>query len=119
MNKEQRKGGDDRSPGIARTPEPPYYAVIFTSERTDGDNGYGDMASRMEELAAEQPGYLGMESAREADGVGITVSYWASLEAIRSWKANPAHLLAQKQGQDDWYAAYSVRICRVEREYLF
>ncbi len=100
---------------IAQTPEPPYYAVIFTSERTPGDHGYADMAVRMLELAADQPGYLGVESAR--DGLGITVSYWASTEAIAAWKQNAEHLIAQQRGQDGWYSAYTVRICRVEREH--
>lgn len=100
---------------IAQTPKPPYYAVIFTSERTDDDNGYADMAARMLELAEDQPGYLGVESARS--GLGITVSYWKSREAIAAWKQNAEHLVAQQRGQDDWYSAYTVRICRVEREY--
>jgi len=102
---------------IAATPAPPYYAVIFTSERTSADDGYGDTAARMVALAEQQPGYLGHESARE--GLGITVSYWESLEAIRSWKQQTEHLLAQQQGRQQWYAAYKVRICRVERDYGF
>ena len=100
---------------IALTPPPPYYAVIFTSERMGGDHGYADTATRMLELAADQPGYLGVESARS--GLGITVSYWDSREAIAAWKQNTEHLAAQQRGQDDWYSAYTVRICRVEREY--
>ena len=102
---------------IASTPAPPYYAVIFTSLRTAGDNGYGKMAEAMEALAATQPGFLGIESAR--DGLGITVSYWASLEAIAAWKANAAHLVAQQHGRDTWYEEFKVRICRVERDYAF
>lgn len=93
----------------------PYYAVIFTSTRTKGDNGYTEMASKMEELAKQQPGYLGIESAR--DEIGITVSYWESLEAIANWKANTDHVMAQKKGMKDWYMWYKVRICLVEREY--
>ncbi|WP_308635930.1 antibiotic biosynthesis monooxygenase family protein [Paenibacillus silvisoli] len=104
---------------LAKTPEPPYYAVIFTSKRTDVDNGYGAMADRMVELASQQPGFLGVESARGSDGVGITVSYWASLEAIRDWKANPLHLGAQAKGRADWYSNYGVRISKVERDYFF
>lgn len=100
---------------IAYTPAPPYYAVIFTSLRTDGDAGYGAMAERMVELAAQQPGYLGVESARET--VGITVSYWADLESIRAWKANAEHLDAQRLGHQKWYAAFKVRIAKVERDY--
>src|ERR1700744_52130 len=105
------------NPMIANTPEAPYYAVIFTSLRTDGDNGYGAMADAMNELAREQPGYLGIESAR--DGLGITVSYWRSLEDIKNWKANTRHRVAQKTGRDSWYEHYKVRICKVERDYGF
>jgi heme-degrading monooxygenase HmoA len=100
---------------IANTPEPPYYAVIFSSQRTPGDNGYGAMAARMVELAAEQPGFLGIESARE--DVGITVSYWRSLDAIRAWKSNAEHLEAQRLGHRQWYADFRVRVARVERDY--
>ncbi|MCE7922949.1 MAG: antibiotic biosynthesis monooxygenase [Haliscomenobacteraceae bacterium CHB4] len=102
---------------IAKTPEPPYYAVIFTSLRTEGDHGYGKMAEHMVELASRQPGFLGVESARE--GVGITVSYWESLEAIRHWKANAEHLVAQRLGREKWYSAYKTRVCLVERDYGF
>lgn len=100
---------------IARTPEPPYYAVIFTSLRSAGDDGYADMAARMLELAAEQPGFLGVESAR--NDTGITVSYWESLEAIRHWKAHAEHRIAQELGRTQWYTAYKTRICKVERDY--
>ncbi|MDR7316723.1 antibiotic biosynthesis monooxygenase [Brevibacillus nitrificans] len=103
--------------GIAKTPQPPYYAVIFTSERTEGDNGYGDMADEMVELASSQPGFLGVESARE--GLGITVSYWESLEAIQNWKQNERHLVAQRKGMAEWYRHYKTRVCRVERDYEF
>ena len=102
---------------IATTPEPPYYAVIFTSERTEVDDGYGQMSEYMAELARQQPGYLGHESARE--GVGITVSYWESLEAIKNWKKNTEHLIAQQKGISQWYANYKTRICKVERDYDF
>ncbi len=102
---------------IANTPEPPYFAVIFTSQRTDGDNGYGAMAERMAELASQQDGYLGAESTRDADGFGITVSYWASQESIKQWKANVEHLAAQAQGRSDWYQQFKVRVARVERAY--
>lgn len=102
---------------IADTPTPPYYAVIFTSTRTAAGEGYGDTAQRMVELAAEQPGYLGVESARNE--VGITVSYWESLEAIRAWKQVAEHRLAQEMGRSTWYSAYKTRICRVERDYGF
>jgi heme-degrading monooxygenase HmoA len=102
---------------IAQTPPTPYYAVIFTSIRTEGNNGYAAMADAMDELAKQQEGYLGIESARNE--IGITVSYWQSLEAIRNWKANTDHLMAQKYGREKWYANYKVRICKVERDYEF
>ena len=102
---------------LAQTPPPPYYAVIFTTTRTQGDNGYSEMANRMEELAKQQPGYLGIESAREE--TGITVSYWKDLESIRNWKINLDHLRAQKLGKEKWYAQYKLRICLVERDYGF
>ena len=95
----------------------PYYAVIFTSTRTDGDNGYGQMAVEMETLARRQKGFLDLESAR--DGLGITISYWDSLEAIADWKANVDHQMAQKKGMKDWYSWYKVRVCLVEREYEY
>jgi heme-degrading monooxygenase HmoA len=100
---------------IARTPAPPYYAVIFTSIRTEGDEGYAAMAALMEELAGQQEGYLGIESAREE--TGITVSYWATAAAIRSWKAQVDHRAAQQLGRERWYKQYRVRICRVEQAY--
>jgi heme-degrading monooxygenase HmoA len=102
---------------IAQTLHPPYYAVIFTSLRTAGDNGYGAMSDEMDALAHQQEGFLGVESARNE--IGITVSYWRSLEDIKNWKANTRHLLAQKQGRNSWYEHYKVRICLVERDYEF
>ena len=100
---------------IAQTPQPPYYAVIFTSTRTDVGEGYSTMAEHMVELAAKQPGFLGVESARNE--VGITVSYWKSLAAIKDWKQVAEHLMAQKFGREKWYSAYKTRICLVERDY--
>ena len=102
---------------IAETPEPPYYAVIFTSHRTEGDNGYAEMAERMVKLASQQPGFLGIESARES--VGITVSYWSDLESIKAWKQNADHLIAQKQGREVWYKEFKTRISKIERDYGF
>jgi heme-degrading monooxygenase HmoA len=100
----------------ASTPRPPYTAVIFTSVRTDVDDlGYAETAAEMERLAAEQPGYLGIETARDA--LGITVSYWASVEHARAWKAVAEHRLAQQRGRETWYRAYRVRVATVEREY--
>jgi heme-degrading monooxygenase HmoA len=100
---------------LVNTPSPPYYAVIFTSIRTQIEEGYHEMAEEMVRLASLQPGYLGHESAR--DRLGITISYWESLEAIQHWKAQSDHLLAQKYGREKWYSAYSTRIAKVERAY--
>ena len=102
---------------LARTPKPPYYAVIFTSLRTADDRGYERTAQRMVELAALQPGFLGIESARGADGFGITVSYWSSEEAIAAWKAHAEHQPAQEAGKRVWYAEYQLRVAKVERDY--
>lgn len=102
---------------IANTPEPPYYAVIFTSLRTDIQKGYAEMADWMSELAQQQDGFLGMEAAR--DGVGITVSYWRDLESIRNWKRHTDHQVAQEKGRSEWYKAYKTRIAKVERDYGF
>jgi heme-degrading monooxygenase HmoA len=102
---------------IAITPAPPYYAVIFTSTRTGDNSGYDAMSDAMVSLAAQQPGFLGIESAH--DSLGITVSYWDSLEAIAAWKQNSAHLVAQQRGRDLWYQAFKTRICRVERDYAY
>lgn len=99
----------------ARTPDPPYYAVIFTSTRTSVAEGYGDMATKMVELAAQQPGFLGVESARGEDGLGITVSYWASEEAIVNWRTNAEHRIAQSQGREKWYSEFVTRVAKVER----
>jgi heme-degrading monooxygenase HmoA len=102
---------------IAKTPVPPYYAVIFTSQRSEGDRGYGQMAERMVQLAAQQPGFLGVETVRGDDGFGITVSYWASEEAIAAWKAHLDHKPAQEAGRRVWYADYQLRVAKVERAY--
>jgi heme-degrading monooxygenase HmoA len=112
---------------IAKTPKPPYYAVIFTSTLAstlastgiDEHLGYGETANRMVELAAQQPGFLGIESARDASelSLGITVSYWSDLESIQQWKANAEHLEAQRHGHELWYQSFKVRISKVERDY--
>ncbi len=99
----------------AKTPDPPYYAVIFTSVRTDVDNGYAEASQKMVELAEEQPGFLGIESARGEDGLGITVSYWASEEAIANWRSNAEHRVVQKRGLENWYAEFFTRVAKVER----
>ncbi len=102
---------------IAKTPEPPYYAVIFTSTLNEDHEGYSEMAEKMEHLAKVQTGYLGFESARSE--LGISISYWKDLESIRNWKRNTEHLLAQKLGKEKWYHKYHIRITRVERDYSF
>jgi heme-degrading monooxygenase HmoA len=105
---------------LASTPDPPYWAVIFTSLRTPVDDaGYAQTAGEMEALASQQPGYLGIESTRGEDGLGITVSYWASEEAIAAWRRNADHLAAQRAGRGSWYRAYELRVARVERAYGF
>lgn len=103
---------------IAKTPRPPYYAAIFTSERTEGDGGYGVMGDKMVELAAQQPGFLGVESVRDHNGVGITVSYWESLDAIKNWKHNELHKVAQEKGKSEWYKTFGLRVSKVERDYF-
>lgn len=107
---------DGREPG----PFPGAYAVIFTSMRreTEGD-GYDELSDRMVELARRQPGFLGVESARSADGLGVTVSYWDSLEAIADWKRHAEHLEAQRRGRKELYTSFTTRICRIERQYSF
>ncbi len=102
---------------IAHTPDPPYYAVIFTSLKTQTDEGYAEMSQKMEELAKKQPGYLGFESARSE--IGISVSYWKDLESIRHWKSNLEHREAQQKGRNQWYSHYKIRIAKVERAYGF
>ena len=97
--------------------KPPYYAVIFTSVRTETEEGYDEMADLMVKLAREQEGFLGVESARNQ--IGITVSYWRNLEAISAWKQNVDHLVAKQKGRENWYQSYTTRICLVEREYCF
>lgn len=103
---------------IASTPSPPYWAVIFTSVRTEDDaEGYAAMALVMERLAERRPGFLGLEAARQA--VGITVSYWADQDSITAWKRDVEHIAAQRLGREKWYSAYRLRVARVERDYGF
>ncbi|MDH6266685.1 heme-degrading monooxygenase HmoA [Rhizobium sp. SG_E_25_P2] len=109
---------DTLSP-FASLPKPPYFVVMFSSRRCPGDNGYGDMAQRMADLAARQPGYLGVESALGDDGFGITNSFWANEDSIRAWKRDVDHLDAQTKGRQHWYERYEVRVARVERSYSF
>lgn len=103
----------------ANTPEPPYYAVIFASQRTAHEHGYAEMADLLDRLAQSQPGFLGAEFARDASGFGITVSYWQDLDAIAKWKAQATHLQAQALGKSDWYEGFELRIAKVERAYNF
>jgi heme-degrading monooxygenase HmoA len=102
---------------IANTPQTPYYAVIFTSIRTDIDNGYNNMANKMVELAKQQDGFLGVESARNE--IGITVSYWKDLESIKKWKDNTDHTIARNIGREIWYKSFKTRIAQVELDYDF
>lgn len=95
----------------------PYYVVIFTSTQNENIDGYSEMSEKMKILAKQQNGFLGMDSARNT--IGITVSYWETLEAIKNWKQQSEHLQAQQKGRQDWYSWYNVRICKVEREYEF
>jgi heme-degrading monooxygenase HmoA len=105
--------------GFAKTPEPPYYAVIFTSQRTQGDHGYEAMAQAMFELALKQPGCLGAESVRDVGGLGITATYFyfSDESATHAWKQNSEHRVAQRLGKERWYSHYELRIARVERAY--
>jgi heme-degrading monooxygenase HmoA len=104
---------------FANTPQPPYYAVMFTSQRTAGDSGYDAMGERMVELAQQQVGFLGAESVRDANGFGITVSYWRSEHDIATWKAHAEHVIAQETGREKWYEQYTTRVAKVERSYSF
>ncbi|HEY7641336.1 MAG TPA: antibiotic biosynthesis monooxygenase [Steroidobacteraceae bacterium] len=105
---------------LATTPQPPYYAVIFASIRTEQDDqGYGSAADRMMQLASDQPGYLGVDSVRDAAGIGITVSYWSSEAAIAAWRRNAEHTMVREQGRKNWYAQYELRVAKVERAYGF
>jgi heme-degrading monooxygenase HmoA len=104
--------------GFAATPRPPYWVVVFTSQRTaDDDAGYAAAAGRMVELTRQSPGFLGIESVRGADGLGITVCYWDSEEAIAGWRAHVEHAEARAQGKARWYAHYELRVAKVERAY--
>ena len=102
---------------FAPLPDPPYYAVIFSAKRTEGDFGYGAMADKMVEMASGQPGYIGIETTRDAEGFGITVSYWADEETLKGWKTVSEHMLAQKLGRERWYSYYTLRVAKVERHY--
>lgn len=102
---------------IANTPKPPYYAVIFSSTNTENLTDYAEMADKMVELASQQEGFLGIESARNE--LGITVSYWTDLEAIKNWRQNAEHSIARERGRKEWYQTFKTRIAKVERDYGF
>ena len=108
------------SAAFANTPQPPYYAVIFTSQRSDTEHqAYADMADAMVALAGQQPGFLGAESSRGSDGLGITVSYWRDEASIGRWREQSEHRLARDNGRSQWYRQFHVRVARVERDYGF
>jgi len=102
---------------FAQTPAPPYYAVIFTTVKSDEQEGYAEMNAQMFELAKQQPGYLGIESAKGE--IGLSVTYWETLEDIRRWREHAGHRLAQAKGYETWYRAFATRVCRVERDNIF
>ena len=107
-------------PRFSKTPSPPYYAVIFASQMTAGDNsGYAEMGDLLDKLAESQPGFLGAEYSRDASGFGITVSYWRDLQSIANWKAQADHMQAQALGKSHWYSGFELRISKVERAYNF
>ncbi|ELS50318.1 antibiotic biosynthesis monooxygenase family protein [Streptomyces viridochromogenes] len=106
-------------PAPASLPAPPYYAVVFTAVRTAGDDGYREMGERLLKLAADQPGFLGVDSARGADGLGITVSYWRDEDSIAAWRDHAEHALARAHGRERWYASFSLHVAKVERAYGF
>jgi heme-degrading monooxygenase HmoA len=106
-------------PRPATLPEPPYYAVVFTSLRAQVDDGYADTAKAMFELVQSQPGFLAADSVRGADGLGITVAYFTDEPSVRAWKANAEHSLAQQLGREKWYDSYALHIAKVERAYRF
>lgn len=95
------------------------YAVIFCSQRTPGDAGYGEAADRMVELARQQPGFIAVRSSRDATGLGITVSYWESLQAIAAWRAVAEHRAARDQGRAQWYSGYELQVVKIERAYAW
>lgn len=104
---------------IAITPNPPYYAVIFSSKRTENEKGYNQMSKKMLELAQQQEGFLGIESVSEKNGFDLTISYWDSLKSIQNWREHAAHQTAKQKGKVDWYSMFKTRICKVEHDYEF
>lgn len=103
---------------IAQTPEPPYYVAVFSSVRTEADEGYYQMNNALFDELSKFPGFLGFESARE-NGCGITVSYWTDLQSLKNWRDLPMHQVAQGLGREKWYEGYKVRIGLIERDYGF
>ena len=108
---------DQAESPFASLPKPPYYAVIFSSRRREGDHGYAATAQRMEQLVAQQPGFLGVESTRDSAGFGITVAYFEDEAAIAGWRDNAEHAAARERGRNEWYEHFELRIARVERAY--
>ncbi|MGN5377584.1 hypothetical protein BIV25_06375 [Streptomyces sp. MUSC 14] len=106
-------------PAPAALPDPPYYAVVFTAVRTAGDNGYAETDERLWKLAADQPGFLGVDSARGANGLGITVSYWRDEDSIAAWRDHAEHTLARARGREHWYSSFSLHVAKVERAHGF
>jgi heme-degrading monooxygenase HmoA len=104
---------------IIDTPEPPFYAVIFTATHTDDTEGYAEKAERMYELASAMPGFIGIEAASMESGGEISVTYWRDEESIREWKADADHLVAQQLGKERWFDSYAIRVAKVERAYDF
>jgi len=102
---------------FADLPDPPYYVVIFANQLSDTPEGYSDMLAKLEDLAKSMPGYIGRETARDATGFGMAISYWTDEDAIKNWKAQADHFGAQKMGQKQWYDHYVLRIAKVERHY--
>lgn len=102
---------------FSQTPKPPYYAVIFTSIKSENIEGYREMSQKMDELAEQQEGFLGQDTANSE--IGVSVSYWKDLESIKKWKENTDHQMAIKMGRKQWYKCYNVRVAKVEREYGF
>ena len=102
---------------IAKTPQKPYYAVIFTYKRTNVDNGYEVMEKKTTEMVAKMKGFLGYESSKDESGFGVIISYWDSEESINTWRSNQVHRSAKEGGREQWYSEFATRICKVEDDY--
>ncbi|MFF4379118.1 antibiotic biosynthesis monooxygenase family protein [Kitasatospora sp. NPDC001547] len=109
----------DAPVGPVQAFEPPYYAVVFTSVRTQDQSGYGETSARMEELVKDIPGFLGMDHAQNPGGLSITVGYFRDAEALTEWRTNAEHRVAQQRGRADWYQGYTLHVAKVERSHGF